>query len=137
MIVSDLLGFSLGCDFESVARFWLANKRHGLTNVISAAVLWSMWKLRNEIYFQGTVWHRDGKTVTEDCKDVAALDSNIQAGAGLSSGKFCKSFGDPRKLTASDHVEDGGDEFIIRVGAVAAALHLDTNAHSAQHEAIS
>jgi hypothetical protein len=51
MIVSDLLGFNLGCDFESVARFWLANKRHGLTNVISAAVLWSLWKLRNEIYF--------------------------------------------------------------------------------------
>jgi hypothetical protein len=58
---------------------------------------------------------RDGKAVTEDCKDVAVLDSNIQVGAGLSSGKFCKSFGDPRKLTTSDHVEDGGDELIIRV----------------------
>jgi hypothetical protein len=61
---------------------------------------------------------RDGKTVTEDCKDVAVLDSNIQAGAGLSSGSFCKLFGDTRKLTASDLVEDGGDEYLIRVGTV-------------------
>jgi hypothetical protein len=61
---------------------------------------------------------RDGKAVTEDCKDVAALDSNIQVGAGLSSGKFCKSFGDPRKLTTSNHVEDGGDEYFIRVGTI-------------------
>jgi hypothetical protein len=42
MIVSDLLGFDLGSDFESVARFWLANKRPGLTNVISAVILWSL-----------------------------------------------------------------------------------------------
>ena len=87
--------------------------------------------------FSGNKMDRDGKTISKDCQDVAALDATIQAGAGMSSGKFCKSFGDPRKLTASDHVEDGGDEFIIRVGAIAAALHLDTNAHSAQHEAVS
>jgi hypothetical protein len=58
---------------------------------------------------------RDGKIVAEDCQDVAALDSIIQAGARKSSGKFRKSLGDPRKLTTSDHVEDGGDELIIRV----------------------
>jgi hypothetical protein len=61
---------------------------------------------------------RDGKTVIEDCKDVVALDSNIQAGARLLSGSFCKSFGDTRKLTASDLVEDGGDEYFIRVGTI-------------------
>jgi hypothetical protein len=56
MVVSELLDLNLGCDFESVAHLWLANKRHELTNVISSAVLWSLWKLRNEIYFQGTKW---------------------------------------------------------------------------------
>lgn len=56
MVVSELLGFNLGDDFESVARLWLANKRHGLTNVISSAVMWSLWKLRNEIFFLGSKW---------------------------------------------------------------------------------
>jgi hypothetical protein len=40
--ISELLNLSLGQDFESVARFWLANKRHKVTNVVSSAVLWSI-----------------------------------------------------------------------------------------------
>jgi len=35
---------------------WVANKKHVVTNVISSAVLWSLWKLRNEICFQGVCW---------------------------------------------------------------------------------
>lgn len=54
--VSGILGLELGNDFESIARFWIANKRHKLTNIISSAVLWSIWKLRNETCFQGAVW---------------------------------------------------------------------------------
>jgi len=55
-VVSEFLGTDVGSDFESVARFWLAHKRHVLTNAISSAILWSIWKLRNEIYFQGVRW---------------------------------------------------------------------------------
>ena len=40
--ISELLNLSLGQDFESVARFWLANKRHGVTNAVFSAVLWSI-----------------------------------------------------------------------------------------------
>ena len=54
--ISELLGLRIGHDFESVARFWLANKKHKVTNTISAAVLWSFWKLRNELCFQGHKW---------------------------------------------------------------------------------
>jgi hypothetical protein len=43
-------------DYESVARLWVANKKYLVTNVISSAVLWSLWKLRNDICFQGVVW---------------------------------------------------------------------------------
>ena len=35
---------------------WVANKKFLVPNVISSAVLWSLWKLRNEICFQGVVW---------------------------------------------------------------------------------
>jgi len=40
--ISELLNLSLGQDFESVAHFLLANKRHKVTNVVSSAVLWSI-----------------------------------------------------------------------------------------------
>jgi hypothetical protein len=51
-----LLGHDLGVYFESIARFWVANTRHMITNIISSSVLWSMWKVRNEMYFQGVAW---------------------------------------------------------------------------------
>jgi len=54
--ISDLLGVNLGESFESVAHLWLANKRHELTNVFSLSVIWPIWKLRNEICFQGIAW---------------------------------------------------------------------------------
>jgi hypothetical protein len=54
--ISEILGLNIGHDFESVARFWLANKKHKVTNTISAAVLWSFWKFRNELCFQGRKW---------------------------------------------------------------------------------
>jgi hypothetical protein len=46
----------LGVDFESVARFWVADKKHKVLNVCSEAVLWAIWKLRIECCFQGTRW---------------------------------------------------------------------------------
>lgn len=55
-VISELLGIQLGGDYESVARLWIANKRHFITNAVSSAVVWSLWKLRNELCFQGTVW---------------------------------------------------------------------------------
>jgi len=50
-IISDLLGLNIGEIFESMARLWLANKNHELNNVLSSAVIWSIWKLRNELCF--------------------------------------------------------------------------------------
>lgn len=42
--ISELLGVRIGYDFESAAQLWLANKRHKVTNTVSAVVLWSIWK---------------------------------------------------------------------------------------------
>lgn len=55
-ILSEVLGLEIGGNYESVAKFWIANKKHLITNVVSSAVIWSIWKLRNEICFQGVVW---------------------------------------------------------------------------------
>ena len=54
--VSGWLSRIIGTDFESVAALWLANKKHLITNIVSSAVLWVLWKLRNLLCFQGVSW---------------------------------------------------------------------------------
>ena len=51
--ICDFLNVNIGKDFESVAALWLANKKHLITNIVSFAVLWVLWKLRNLLCFQG------------------------------------------------------------------------------------
>ena len=55
-IISDLVGAQVGTDFESVARWWLSNNKNTALNVVCGVVLWAIWKLRNEMCFQGKVW---------------------------------------------------------------------------------
>jgi len=55
-VLSNILEVNLGGSFESIGQFWLSNKRHGLVNIITAAALWSLWKLRNDLCFQNTGW---------------------------------------------------------------------------------
>jgi hypothetical protein len=54
--ISDITNVKLGSDFESVAKLWINQKKHGVTNVCTAAGLLSLWKLRNELRFQGVGW---------------------------------------------------------------------------------
>ena len=55
-VLSNILEVNLGGSFESIGQFWLSNKRHGLVNIITAAALWSLWKLRDDLYFQNVGW---------------------------------------------------------------------------------
>ena len=55
-VVNNLLNWYVGEDLESVARWWISNKRYKVQNTICAAVLWSLWKTRNALCFQGKNW---------------------------------------------------------------------------------
>jgi len=135
MIVSDLLGVSLGCDFESVARFWLANKRHGLTNVISAAVMWSLWKLRNEIYFQGTRWTGMARLFLKIVRMLRRWMPLFKQELGCQVESFASRLEIHASLPPQimwKTVETSTSSEL----ALSAALHSDTNAHLAQHEAV-
>jgi hypothetical protein len=55
-VVSEVIGSQIGYDFESMAKCWLCNNKFGLVNMLSSAVCWSLWKLRNLICFQGAAW---------------------------------------------------------------------------------
>jgi hypothetical protein len=49
-------GFDLGTDYESIAKLSLCNKKIGVINLISSAVCWGLWKLRNALCFQDVAW---------------------------------------------------------------------------------
>jgi hypothetical protein len=54
--IAEVTVLDLGADFESVARFWISEKKHRIVNICTAAALWALWKLRNEVCLQGVRW---------------------------------------------------------------------------------
>ena len=42
---SEICGVTMGADFESVAKWWVGQKKYSIINVCSASILWSLWKL--------------------------------------------------------------------------------------------
>uniref|UniRef100_A0A453CP96 Reverse transcriptase zinc-binding domain-containing protein n=1 Tax=Aegilops tauschii subsp. strangulata TaxID=200361 RepID=A0A453CP96_AEGTS len=54
--IADHFKIQIGTDFESVARFWVSNKKNSALNMVSSAVLWCLWKYRNSIIFNNTIW---------------------------------------------------------------------------------
>jgi hypothetical protein len=70
-LISEAVGFKIGSSFESLANSWLCNKRFGVVNIVSSAVYWSLWKLRNDLCFLGE--HEDA--LVQDHSDAAMLEA--------------------------------------------------------------
>jgi hypothetical protein len=43
-------------NFDVIAGLWKNNKQNALANLVSAAVLWSIWLTRNDMCFNRSVW---------------------------------------------------------------------------------
>jgi hypothetical protein len=54
--VFEVTGFKIGIDFESMAKCWLCNSGFGVVNMLSLAICWAIWKLRNLLCFQDVAW---------------------------------------------------------------------------------
>jgi hypothetical protein len=51
LVCSEIFEKRIGTNFESVAKWWLCDKRCKILNICTTAIMWSLWKLRNEICF--------------------------------------------------------------------------------------
>lgn len=58
--ISQAVGFDIGSSSESIGTCWLSNKCFLLVNMVSAAALWGLWKLRNDFCFQHQAWRSMG-----------------------------------------------------------------------------
>jgi hypothetical protein len=55
--ISEITRLQIGTDFELlVAKLWLLGKKFKVVNALTSAVLWTIWKLRNGLCFQGIKW---------------------------------------------------------------------------------
>jgi hypothetical protein len=54
--VSDIVGFQVGDNMLEIGKCWLSDKKFSTLNMITSAVLWSIWKLRNDLCFQRIGW---------------------------------------------------------------------------------
>jgi hypothetical protein len=48
--IAGLVKRDTGGNYEQVARLWISNESNGALNIISSAVIWNLWKMRNELH---------------------------------------------------------------------------------------
>ena len=80
--LNDIFLIDLGSNFEPMARWWVSNNRYKVMNCCSAALMWCLWKTRNEMCFQGKKW-LDKKVVIR--KMVNTLRVPVQQAATTTS----------------------------------------------------
>jgi len=68
--LSDIFHISLGTNFESVARWWVSNRKYKVMNCFSATLMWCLWKFRNEMCFQGKGWKGEKILLQKLCNMV-------------------------------------------------------------------
>jgi hypothetical protein len=81
-----MLNLSTDCDYELLASRWLANKHHAVNNIICAAVMRCLWKLRNDICFHGEMDKREA-SAGMDSEDAAMLAAHHYPSHFFSDGQ--------------------------------------------------
>jgi hypothetical protein len=67
--VAEIMGIAVIRDFESLTKWWIRGDNYNAVNVLHAAVLWTLWKKRNNVCFQGDRW-RSVQEVLGSCARI-------------------------------------------------------------------
>jgi hypothetical protein len=54
--ISKLTGVKMQVNLLSISGRWICEKIQQIPNVVHAAVLWCIWKIRNDLCFNGSRW---------------------------------------------------------------------------------
>jgi hypothetical protein len=54
--ISMLTGIKLQVNLLSISSLWICEKTNQVPNIVHAAALWSLWKFRNDLCFNGSGW---------------------------------------------------------------------------------
>jgi hypothetical protein len=46
----------VGNSIVDIGKYWLSSERYVVVNMVTTAILWSIWKLRNDFCFQKIGW---------------------------------------------------------------------------------
>ena len=57
--LSEIFNTDLGINFESMARWWISNKKNAILNTYCVALMWCIWKMRNDLCFQEKLWRSE------------------------------------------------------------------------------
>lgn len=47
---------NFGSNLEQIACLWLSNKKNEVFNTVNAALMWTIWKYRNNVFFRSMSW---------------------------------------------------------------------------------
>jgi hypothetical protein len=98
-MVFEVFGISV-TDFLSIASKWICNTRHLQFNIISSAVIWSIWNNRNSIVFNKKSLVKYETSVALDIVISEKLEDPVQRQSMDESGSVCR-FVDPKTQAAA------------------------------------
>jgi hypothetical protein len=54
--VADITSLPAITDFATLGKYWVMGRKYAEFNVLSSVVIWTLWKTRNNLCFQGECW---------------------------------------------------------------------------------